>query len=64
MKTYIVLPGVVWGFPTGALADSGAQNIHSKMQPLLVIASLKRGQAGFVGPGLNVWPHVDVNESA
>ncbi|KZP24988.1 hypothetical protein FIBSPDRAFT_856363 [Athelia psychrophila] len=57
------MPSMIWGVPTGAIADSGVQNMHSMFIPWLTHASLKRGQAGLVGPGENLWPQVEVNES-
>jgi len=38
--------------------------MHSMLLPWLVQAAIKRGQGGFVGPGKNLWPHVEVNDTA
>ncbi|KZP24989.1 NAD(P)-binding protein [Athelia psychrophila] len=64
VQTYIIMPSTVWGIPTGALADIGVQNMHSMQIPWLINASLKRGQAGLFGQGENLWPQVEVNETA
>lgn len=39
------------------------QHMQSMLLPWLVQAALKRGRPGLVGPGKNVWPHVEVNDS-
>lgn len=57
------MPSTVYGIPTGKLADIGMQNSNSVQMPYLIHALLKRGQAGFVREGKNVWPHVEVNDS-
>jgi hypothetical protein len=62
VNTYIVLPSTVWGVATGKLADAGVVNKLSIQVPLLVAASIGRGQGGMPGKGLNVWPHVEVHE--
>lgn len=62
VKTYIVLPGVVYGLPSGRLVEKGIQNSHSIAIPSLVRASLVRQRGGMVGMGNNVWPNVNVDE--
>ncbi|KZP06728.1 NAD(P)-binding protein, partial [Athelia psychrophila] len=64
VKTYIIMPGAVWGIPTGRVADSGAQHMYSMLLPWLVQAAIKRSRGGFVGLGKNLWPHVEVNDTA
>ncbi|KAG6888925.1 hypothetical protein C0995_004938 [Termitomyces sp. Mi166 len=57
VKTYIVLPGTIYGLATGPLVDLGLQNPHSQQIPAMVKIALQRGEAGYVGLGKNVWPH-------
>ncbi|KAG6880111.1 hypothetical protein C0992_005818 [Termitomyces sp. T32_za158] len=54
VRTYIVLPGTIYGLATGPLVDSGLQNAHSQQIPAMVKIALQRGQAGYVGLGKNV----------
>ena len=63
VKTYIVLPSTIYGIASGKLVDLGIQNIHSQQIPALIKVSLARGQAGMVGEGKNIWPHVHIDES-
>ncbi len=63
-RTYIVVPSVVFALATGKLVDAGIMNRHSMLAPLLLKAGLDRGQAGVTGEGKNLWPAVELNESA
>jgi len=63
VKTYIVLPGTIYGIATGSLVDAGLQNPFSQQIPRLVKLSLMRGRAGMVGEGKNIWPNVHVHDS-
>ncbi|TFY71385.1 hypothetical protein EVG20_g1597 [Dentipellis fragilis] len=63
-RTYIILPGVVYGLASGKLVDAGIMNRRSMLGPLLVKAGLSRGQGGVIGEGKNLWPAVEVNETA
>jgi hypothetical protein len=63
VKTYIILPSTVYGIATGKIADLGVQHLHSIQLPVLVRASLARGQAAIVGEGKNIWPNVEIGES-
>jgi hypothetical protein len=62
VKTYIVLPSTIYGFATGKLVDLGIQNRQSQQIPTLIKVSIARGQAGMVGEGKNIWPHVHIDE--
>jgi len=62
-KSYIVLPSTIYGMPTGRLVDAGIQHKHSVQVPAIIRASLARGQGGMVGPGLNVWHHVHIDDT-
>jgi len=64
VKSYIILPSTIYGLATGKLVDIGVQNRHSVQIPFLINASLARGQAGMVGEGKNVWPNVNIEETA
>jgi len=64
VRTYIVLPGTIYGLATGPLVDSGIQNPHSQQIPRLIKLSLNRGRAGMVGMGKNIWPNVYITEVA
>lgn len=64
VKTYIVLPSVIYGVPRGILAERGIQNPHSILIPLLVRPALARGRGGMVGRGQNTWPAVDIEEGS
>ncbi|KAF9565241.1 NAD(P)-binding protein [Agrocybe pediades] len=62
VKTYIILPGTIYGIATGSLVDAGLQNAHSQQIPRLVRLSLDRGRAGMVGEGKNIWPNVHIQD--
>jgi hypothetical protein len=62
VKTYIVLPSTIYGVASGKLVDLGIQHSHSQQLPGLIKIGLSRGQAGMVGEGKNIWPHVHIDE--
>lgn len=62
IKSYIILPSTIYGVANHKLTQLGIANNHSLQIPQLVGASLKRGQAGMVGEGKNVWPNVHVDD--
>ncbi|KAJ7495506.1 NAD(P)-binding protein [Mycena latifolia] len=64
IKSYIILPAVIYGLATGRFVDLGLQNPHSMLIPWLIKAALDRGQSGMVGEGKNVWSNVEINELA
>ncbi|KAJ7101856.1 NAD-binding protein [Mycena crocata] len=64
VKTYIVVPGAIYGLATGPLVDMGVQNHHSIQIPILVRAAVERGRSGMVGEGKNVWPYAEIHEVA
>ncbi|KAA1475297.1 NAD(P)-binding protein [Dentipellis sp. KUC8613] len=63
-RTYIILPGTVYGLATGKLVDAGIINHRSMQIPDLIRASLDRGQGGVIGEGKNVWPNVEIHDVA
>ncbi|KAF5314916.1 hypothetical protein D9619_006947 [Psilocybe cf. subviscida] len=64
VKTYIVTPGTLFGYPTGPVKDAGIQNIHSIQLPWVIRPSIQRKQGAYFGKGLNKWSAADVNETA
>ncbi|KAF8625571.1 hypothetical protein AX15_005331 [Amanita polypyramis BW_CC] len=64
VKTYIILPGTIYGTASGPLIDLGLQNPHSQQIPELVEVSLHRQQGGMVGQGKNMWPNVHISDVA
>jgi hypothetical protein len=62
VKTYIILPAAVYGLATSRFVDAGIQSRHSIQAPVLIAASLDRGQGGMIGMGKNIWPNVEVHE--
>ncbi|KIY44023.1 hypothetical protein FISHEDRAFT_52388, partial [Fistulina hepatica ATCC 64428] len=64
IKSYIVLPSVIYGLAGGPLVNAHIQNHRSIGVPLLLKNALDRGRAGMIGPGTAVWPHVHIDELA
>jgi len=64
VRTYIVLPGVIWGIASNVLTEMGLQVQFCKLLPTLIPMILGRGKAFIVGEGINLWPHVEINEAA
>ncbi|KAJ3511866.1 hypothetical protein NMY22_g15510 [Coprinellus aureogranulatus] len=64
VRTYIILPTLVYGKAIGPLVDAGLQNSRSRHIPQLVEAALSRGRAGFFGKGANIWCHVHIMDLA
>ncbi|KAI0265568.1 hypothetical protein BC834DRAFT_877496 [Gloeopeniophorella convolvens] len=62
VRSYIVLPGLIYGLPTGPIADLGIQNIKSVPIVTNIRFALARGQAATIGDGQVVWPAVEVHE--
>jgi hypothetical protein len=62
VRTYIVLPGTIWGIAKNPLVDAGIMNPISQQIPGLIRASLDRGQAGMVRKGELHWPNVNIEE--
>lgn len=48
---------------SNGFTDKGLQNRTSKQIPALVDFSIKRGKTAIVGEGLNIWSHVELEES-
>jgi len=62
VKTYIVLPPVIYGLAKTRFVDAGIQNPRSIMIPTLIKLALARGEAGMIGDGKNVWDNVEIHE--
>lgn len=62
LKSYIVLPSTIWGIAKNPLVEAGISNPYSIQVPLLIKASLARGQAGMVGKGQAIWCSVNIEE--
>lgn len=62
LKSYIVLPSTIYGRPTNKLVQAGICNTRSDQIPRLIDIAIKRGEAGMTGPGLSMWPNVDIDE--
>lgn len=63
VRTYIILPSMIYGMVTGKLVELGIQNPHSLQIPAVIKSSIARGQAGMVGLGKNLWPNVHIDDS-
>ncbi|KAF9469323.1 NAD-binding protein [Collybia nuda] len=64
VRSYIIIPSTVWGLATGPLVDLGVQNPISMQIPVLIDASVDRGQGGMVGAGKNLWGNVNIEDIA
>ncbi|KAF9562652.1 NAD(P)-binding protein [Agrocybe pediades] len=64
IQGYIIAPSVVYGMPSGPLADTGIQNTHSMIVPPYFRAALDKKQVQYIGKGLNRWSATHVNETA
>jgi nucleoside-diphosphate-sugar epimerase len=62
IKAYIISPSTIWGYPTHKVAKTGVTRRHSHQIPLLINASLARGNGGIINKGLNVWDNVNTDE--
>ncbi len=62
-RTYIIKPGYVYGTPSGPLYDAGIAKKTTIMLPWLADVFARRGRAGVLGGGKNVWASVHVHDS-
>lgn len=63
VRAYIIAPSTVWGLAVGPLVDLGVQNAISMQIPVLMDASVDRGQGGMIGAGKNLWGNVNIEDS-
>ncbi|EJD06859.1 NAD-binding protein [Fomitiporia mediterranea MF3/22] len=61
VRTYIILPSTIYGIAKNGFTEAGIQNPHSQQVPMLIRASIDRGQGGMVGLGKNKWPNVHID---
>jgi len=62
VKSYIISPTTIWGYPTHKVAKTGVTHCHSHQIPLLIKACLARGNGGIINKGLNIWDNVNTDE--
>ncbi|KAI0682657.1 hypothetical protein C8T65DRAFT_596423, partial [Cerioporus squamosus] len=63
-RTYIVVPGYVYGTPSGPLYDAGIAKKTTILLPWLADVFARRGRAGVLGGGKNAWANVHVHDNA
>lgn len=56
LRAYIILPGTVWGTPTGVAFDKEFSNPHSQQIPSSIERSMKKGQGSQAGKGKSILP--------
>ncbi|KAL4243713.1 NAD(P)-dependent Metabolic Enzyme [Abortiporus biennis] len=66
VKSYIVLPSLVFGIASNVLVDAGLARKVSIVLPGSIRFALDRGEVGMIGKGLSVWNcvHIDDNTDA
>jgi len=64
VKSFIVVPGIVYGTPSGKLVDLGAQKTVTGVVKLVVQFAIANGGAIIPGEGKNKWAYVHVNDCA
>ena len=62
VKTYLVLPSMVYGIESGPLVDAGIVKPQSQQIPLLIKAGVARRRSGMVGKGKNMRPNVHIDD--
>lgn len=61
-RTWIVFPSTIWGLSDTVFVKEGLQKPDSVQVPGRIKLAVKLGKAVYVGAGLNVWPHVEIDE--
>jgi len=61
-RTWIVCPSTIWGIVDTVFVKEGLQKPESVQVPGIIELDVKLGKAVYVGEGLNVWPHVPIDE--
>ena len=64
LNIHIIEPSLIWGQANHDLVKRGISNKYSDILPTLARTALQRKQVGFIGPGENIWPNVEINERA
>ena len=63
VRTYIVLPALVYGVAVNPLVEAGIAKAHSRFVVQSIIKqAIGSGEVGQIGEGSNVWAIVDINE--
>ena len=63
IRTYIVLPSAIYGYPSGPLFERGISNPVTIGNPDLTKVAISRKQVGVVGAGKAVWNNVHIEDS-
>ncbi|RDX57050.1 NAD-P-binding protein, partial [Lentinus brumalis] len=63
-RTYIVAPGIIYGFPSGPLFEAGVAKRNMNQVSWYAEAFLARGRAGVVGKGACIWADVHIDDTA
>jgi len=61
-KTWIVFPSTIWGLADTVFVKERLQKPDSVQVPGRIKLAVNLGKAVYVGEGLNVWPHVCIDE--
>ncbi|KAJ3532955.1 hypothetical protein NM688_g7347 [Phlebia brevispora] len=64
IKTYIVMPGLIYGTVVSPMVAAGVQNSNTRALEYMISPALDRRQAGVVGAGLSRWGSVHVDDAA
>ncbi|KAI0077637.1 NAD-P-binding protein [Panus rudis PR-1116 ss-1] len=64
VRSYIILPGVVYGVANTPFVAAGLQHAVTFAGPLLTKIAIARGRVGVVGKGLGLWPFVHIDDTA
>ncbi|KAF9002122.1 NAD(P)-binding protein [Cyathus striatus] len=64
VKTFIVMPGTIFGVAKTKLTELGVQNRFSYPVATIIRISLARGKPAVVGEGKNVWPFVSIEDTS
>lgn len=62
VKSYIVIPGIVYGITTGPFVEAGIQNLYSIGIALFIKGALVRREVGMIGKGLAKWTNVHIDD--
>lgn len=62
VKAYIPSPPLVYGLAAGILVDAGVQNPVASGMLILSRIAKSRGSVGYVGPQVNIWSTVHVQD--
>jgi len=63
-KTHIIIPGLVYGAPSGRVVDLGVQQTNTIAVKMMVQAAAASGSVLIPGEGKNVWASIHVDDCA